>query len=539
MTVEKMTAEIGTAEIKTWPGYRELPERVNICAEALDRQIAAGLADKAAFVSDRGEITYAALAAQVNAMASGLEGLGIGRGTPVLIRLTNSLDYAVAFLALVRLGALPVLMNSLLGPEEVDYVMEHSEAEAAITFGDIAEPLRALRGRLPKGVIVARGAEGDDISFEALIEAGQGKTVSPADTLANEPAFSVYTSGTTGRPKGIVHAHRWIVAQGDMNRLRIAPQPGDVVMATGEWSFISALGHNVLFALRNGITGAILEGRSRPERVLEAVEKFRVTLIYSVATVYRRILAIRGVENRYDLTSLRGCNATGEALEAATYDEWVSRIGCPIWEHYGVSELQLVFGQSPHWPVRPGSVGKPLPGTRVEVLDDDYNPLPPGEVGHLLIASDNPGFFLGYHKDPAKTAEVVHDGWYHTGDLAYADEDGYLWIAGRSDDCFKSRGIFISPIEIENALRQQDGVAEVCVVPLPDKEIGNRIRAVVVLRDGAAGSDDLAASMRAALRERIAPYKVPQVIEFADDLPRSPVGKVLRRALIEQTAGKG
>jgi acyl-coenzyme A synthetase/AMP-(fatty) acid ligase len=529
-----MTAET----VETWPGYRVIPDRINLCAEAIDRQITAGLADKAAFIFDQGEITYATLSRQVNALASGLREHGIDRGTPVLIRLTNSLEYVVAFLALTRLGALPVLMNSLLGPEEVDYVLEHSDAEAAITFDDIAEHLRGLRDRLPKGLIVARGAEAGDVAFEALLVAGQGQTVTPADTGANDRAFSVYTSGTTGRPKGIVHAHRWIVAQGDMNRLRIAPQPGDVVMATGEWSFISALGHNVLFALRNGITGTILEGPAHPDAVLEAVGKFGVTLIYSVATVYRRILAIDGVENRYDLSTLRGCNATGEALEAATYTEWVSRMGCPIWEHYGVSELQLVFGQSPHWPIKPGSVGKALPGTRVDVLDDDYNNLPAGEIGNLLIASDNPGFFLGYHKDPDKTAEIVHDGWYHTGDLAYADEDGYIWIAGRSDDCFKSRGIFISPIEIENAIRQQDGVVEACVVPLADKEIGNRIRAVIVLRDGMTGTIERAKEMRAALRTRIAPYKVPQVIEFAGDLPKSSVGKVLRRALINQTAEK-
>ena len=158
------------------------------------------------------------------------------------------------------------------------------------------------------------------------------------------------------------------------------------------------------------------------------------------------------------------------------------------------------------------------------------------EIGHILIAADNPGFFLGYHKDPEKTAEVVHDGWYHTGDLGYADADGFLWIAGRSDDCFKSRGIFISPIEIENALRGHPSVVEACVVPLADAEIGNRIRAVVVLREGAAADERFAEALRNDLRQRIAPYKVPHVIELADSLPRSPVGKVLRRALIEARA---
>jgi len=287
----------------------------------------------------------------------------------------------------------------------------------------------------------------------------------------------------------------------------------------------------VMFPLRNGVTGVILEDRPSPENVLKAVERHKVTLIYSVATVYRRILAMNGVENDYDFSSVRGCNATGEALEASTWQEFKDRIGCDIWEHYGVSEMQMVLGQGPLQPVRPGSIGVPIPGTHVTVLDDDYNELPPGEVGHFMIASDNPGFFIGYHKDPDKTAEVVHDGWYHTGDLASRDEDGYFRIAGRSDDCFKSRGIFISPYEIENVLRQHPAITEACIVPLADKEIGNRIRAVCVLRSGETASDEMAEDIRLSVRSRIAPYKAPHVVDFIDALPKSPVGKVLRREL--------
>ena len=529
MVQKKMAAD----EIQTWPGYREIPERLNITAETLDKQIASGNGASIAFKDTNGGISYGALNKQVCGLAAGLRGLGITETDHVLIRLPNCIEFIVSFLALVKLGAVPVLQNSLLGASEVAYVRQHSDAVAAITLHNIAEPVRALAEDLPRGVIVARGSAESDQIFEELVATNTGTTVPTADTGANDPAFMVYTSGTTGNPKGIVHAHRWIVAQGDTNKLRIEPKENDVAMATGEWSFISALGHNVLYPLRNGVTGAILEGRMHPERVLETVETLGVTVLYSVATVYRRILAIDNVEDQYDLSSLRGCNATGEALEAATYNEWFDRIGCPIWEHYGISEMQLVFGQCPHWPIKPGSVGKPLPGTRVEVLDDEYQPVPVGEVGHMLIASDNPGFFLGYHKDQAKTDEVIHDGWYHTGDLAYADEDGFLWIAGRNDDCFKSRGIFISPIEIENALRQIDGIAEACVVPFPDKEIGNKIRAVVVLKNTAGTKDDHANAIRTELKERIAPYKVPQIVEFIDELPKSPVGKVLRRALID------
>ena len=174
----------------------------------------------------------------------------------------------------------------------------------------------------------------------------------------------------------------------------------------------------------------------------------------------------------------------------------------------------------------------PIPGTDIAVLDEDYNQLSSGEIGYLLIRSDNPGFFLGYHNDADKTAEVIHDGWYHTGDLAWRDEDGYFWIAGRVDDCFKSRGIFISPYEIENVLRQHPAIAEACIVPLADPEIGNQIRAVCVLKEGTPANDAIAEDIRLNVRNRIAPYKTPHVVEFIDALPKSHVGKVLRRELI-------
>lgn len=513
-------------------GYRKIPSRVNIAREVLDRPIERGLGEGTALLHKSGRLSYEVLGARVDSLARGFIREGVSRGMPVVLRMPNCPEFVLSFLALLKIGALPVLLNSLLGQDEVNYVVEHSEAAAAVTLDPVAGSLREIRDRLSQGLIVARGAIDGDRAFEELTHEQDAAGLEAADTAADDPAFFVYTSGTTGRPKGICHAHRWIIALGDANKLRLPPLEDDVVMATGEWSFISALGHNVLFPLRSGMTGALLEGRALPTQVLDAVQRFRVTVLYSVPTVYRRILSIDGVEKKYDLSSLRCCNATGEPLQDATYHEWKRRIGCDIYEHYGVSEMQMVLGQGPRYPVRPGSIGKPLPGVDVEVLDDEYRALPPGDIGNLLIRADDPGFFLGYHKDPDRTAEVRREGWYHTGDLAYRDGEGYFWVAGRNDECFKSRGIFISPVEIESALRREPEIAEAAVVPLADEEIGNRIRAIVVLREKVDPSEALVSLLQANLKERIAPFKVPHVIEFADSLPKSPVGKILRRKLI-------
>ena len=514
-------------EVVTSMRGRVIPARLNIAREALHGALAAGLGGKTALIGPRGTLSYAELEAQSGAFAAARATRGITRGDRVLLRTWNCIEFAVAFLGLAKLGAVPVMQNSAAGLPDVEYVLEHSDAVAAVALAEIAEPLRSLAARLPKGLIVARGALPGEAVFEDMVKSG---TVEIADTLADEPALMCYTSGTTGRPKGIVHAHRWIIGRGDANRLRLPPEPDDIALAAGEWSFISLLGHNVLFALRNGITGAILEERASPEKFLECIARYRVTVTYAVPTMYRRTLAIDGIERNYEISSLRACNASGEALGAAPLAAWKQRFGTDIFEHYGISEYQMVLGQSPLLPLKPGSVGVPW-DVLAEVVDDDLKPVAQGEVGQLVFGTDNPSLFLGYHKDPEKTAAVVHDGWFHTGDLARRDEDGYFWIAGRGDDCFKSRGIFIVPIEIENALLENEEIAEACVVPVPSATDGNLIRAVVVLRSHVGQRDTFAEELRTLLKARIAPNKVPQIFEFVDVLPKSPTGKILRRSL--------
>jgi acyl-coenzyme A synthetase/AMP-(fatty) acid ligase len=517
-----------------WPGYRTYPKRLNLAQEVIGPPMTRGLGSHLALIGDGGSITYETLERQVNAVAAGLIQLGLKKSDLALIKMSNCTEYAVAFLAAVKLGVIPVLVNSMLSAGELRSVVEQAQPRLIFTEAARADAVRELRrAGLFEDVVCAGDTTPGEISFAFLLEQS-GTSIKTAETVADEPAFIVYTSGTTGKPKGIVHAHRWIVALGDLNRYRLPPEENDVVMATGEWSFISSLGHNLLFPLRNGVTGAILNARATPENVLRCIEKYRVTVLHSVATVYRRLLGMPNFEREYDLSSLRCAHATGEALREATYHEWKNRVGADLYEHYGVSEYQLVIGHGAQYPVKPGSVGKALPGVKVAILDDDFKPAPSGELGQFAISTKDPGLFLGYYKDRERTEAVVRNGWYFTGDLAYQDAEGYFYIAGRRDDCFKSRGIFISPTEIENALQKHPAIIEAAVVPEPDAEIGNKIRAVVVLADGQAPSDTLVQSVREMLRSQIAPFKIPHKIEFAKSLPKSAVGKILRTALIPQ-----
>ena len=301
-----------------------------------------------------------------------------------------------------------------------------------------------------------------------------------------------------------------------------------MVMATGEWSFISALGHNLLFPLRNGVTCGVFSGRGTPDNVLEHIADLGVTVLHSVATVYRRILAMEGIDRMYDVHTLRGVHSTGEALRESTYRQWKSRFGCEMYEHYGVSEYQLVVGQGIRHPVKPGSVGVLAPDVRLDLVDDDGRPVPDGSLGRAVISTEDPGLFLEYYADPAGTELARRADVYDTGDLAYRDHEGYFFIVGRSDDCFKTRGLFLAPTEVENALQRHPSVAEAVVVPEPDPEIGNRIVGIVVPVEGCKPSEDLAESLRKSLRAELSHFKVPYRIEFAETLPKSAVGKILR-----------
>jgi len=505
---------------------------MNLAEEALRRRV-----DTPAFFTAQGRVTRTELRRAVLAIASDIGTLGVRRGDRVLLRMTNSVEFAAAFLGTVWAGAVPVLQNSQFGRSELDHIIALSRP-AAILYAsrpqDNELTLQIARD-VARGMATREGIRtltGDSIGGASEID------ISPVSAQPDATAFIVFTSGTTGKPKGVVHAHRWLTALGDSNRARVPPQPGDVVLATGEWSFISALGHNALFPLRNGVAGSVMDDRAGPERILVTIERDKVTLLHSVATLYRRILAIPGIERQYDLSSLRGANSTGEPLEESVRQEWRRRIGCPIWEHYGVSEAQMVLGDGPQTAQRNGSVGISW-GARAEIVDTDLSPLPPNTVGTLAFDATYPGFFIEYLGDPERTRATLRDGWFVTSDLARKDDEGYVYILGRSDDCFKSKGILIVPSELESAILALGVFEEACVFAVPDKEIGNRIGVAIVPRPGAPAALLDRSTLADALAGSIAPFKIPHLVTPMESLPKNANGKTQRAEVARLSLNKG
>jgi acyl-coenzyme A synthetase/AMP-(fatty) acid ligase len=342
----------------------------------------------------------------------------------------------------------------------------------------------------------------------------------------------MYTSGTTGEPKGVEHAHRWVPGTGDpVMRQMIGLRPDDICYQPQDWSFMYPLGSSFFHPLFAGATVVISENRFEPEKVLDTIGRRGVTVFAGVPTIYRLLLAAPNAEARYSLNSLRLGISAGEALPPDTFEQWRERFGVTIYDGLGQTEGHIFVANQLSMPIRPGSMGKPLRGYEAAVLDDIGNPQPPDTPGHLAIRNNHPGLALGYRKNPERWVAVNRNGWYYTQDVAYVDQDGYYWYVARSDDLIKSRAYLISPKEVESVLLEHPAILEAAVVGIPDPAISNKVKAFATLKPGHRPSDTLATQIREYMRSVIAPYKVPQQIEFLDELPKTANGKILRRAL--------
>ncbi len=521
-----MVLERGSAR-----SFLHIPQRLNIGQWVVDRHVAAGLGQKVAAWSGGHSYTFQDIQILSNRFGNVLRGLGIRRGECVMVRLGTSLNAMVAMLGTWKIGAVVIPANQLLREHEVEKIFRNSDAVAVVSTPQLNGPIEALCARTPSLRHVILAGAGDETSWERLMEKASPE-LTPEATHRDELAVILYTSGTTGEPKGVEYGHRWVIATGDPITQAMAQlRPTDICFQPQDWSFTYPLGCGFLYPFHVGAAIVLSEGRFNPETAFAAIEKYGVTVFAAVPTIYRMMLAVPNAESRFKLDSLRIGISAGEPLPAPTFNEWKDRLGVTILDGLGQTESHIFVANRIGMPIKPGSMGKPLPSYEVSVLDDEGNPQKTGNPGHLVMRQGHPGLALGYHREPERWAAVNRNGWYYANDYASIDDDGYYWYVSRSDDLIKTRAYLISPKEVESALLGHPAILEAAIVGVPDSVIGQKVEAFVTLKPGCTPSALLADELREYVRTVIAPYKAPQQIEFVSELPKTLNGKILRREL--------
>ncbi|MGD9031490.1 MAG: acyl-CoA synthetase [Desulfobacteraceae bacterium] len=513
----------------------DIPEKLNMARLIVDYWAEHGRGEDVAIYYEDKKITYQALKDLTDSFANALHNLGASKGDRYLIRTPNQPEYQISFLGGQKIGAVPIPTNTMLREYELEHIINNSEAVAVITTTKYTEAIENIRPKCKtlKHIIVVGETQGDQISFEQIMKEGEG--VPPhVETHKDDQAYFLYTSGTTGPPKGVVHGHRFIVGAGDpIGKYTMGLDRGDICGGPTALTWMYALGHNFLFAFRWGVSTAIYsDERFDPERAYEFIERFKITIFAGTPTIYRIMLAVKDAEKKYDTRSLKYCLSSGEPLLAETWREWMRRFNVKIIDSMGQTEAHEFCTTQTSLPVKVGSMGKPLPGIEVAIVNDKGEQLPHGEMGHLAIRTDHPGLFLEYFKMPEQMKEVaLPNNWYDTKDLATVDEDGYFWYGSRSDDIMTFHGYRISPAEVETALQEHESVLESGVAGFSDPDIGDKLKAWVVLHEEYEPTPELAKELQEFVKNTIAPYKYPREIEFIKELPKTSSGKILRREL--------
>ncbi len=503
-------------------------------------------------------VTYAALRDDADRLSNALRAMGVVRGDRVAIVLPQGRETAAAYMAVLQLGAIAMPLSLLFGPDALEFRLQDSDAVVALVAASGLAAFDAddgaMRARCPAlRTIVVVGPCGDSSRQRwADVLAQASPAFEPVGTRADDPAILIYTSGTTGAPKGALIPQRALL--GNLSGFTLSqngfPHEDDVFWSPADWAWTGGLMDALLPTLYFGkpivADDARRDGRFDPVAAFELLERHRVTNSFIFPTALKMMMkAVPHPSARHALR-LRGIMSAGESVGTAVFDWCRDELHVVVNEMFGQTEINYIVGNSHAlWPARPGSIGRPYPGHRVAVLDERGAICKPGEAGDVAanrrdIHGDlDPIFFLEYWKNPEATAAKFDaDGWCRTGDLAYADDDGYLWYQGRADDMFKAAGYRIGPSEIENCLVRHDAVANAAVIPSPDPERGNVIKAFVVLTAGVTGDDALVAALRQHVRERLAPYETPREIEYIDALPMTTTGKVQRMVLRERDARK-
>ena len=530
------------------PGVAPPAEAFNFAQHLL--QLNAGRAARTAFVDDVGRLSYGELDERVRRVGAGLRALGVKREERVLLLMHDANDWPVAFLGAMYAGIVPVAVNTLLTPDDYAYMLEHSRAQAALVSGAL---LPALSAALIKAdhevqrVIVSRPQaplraapsassppQPAEVEFEAFLQA-QPPLTRPARTTGDDPGFWLYSSGSTGRPKGTVHSHANPYWTAELyGKAVLGLKESDVCFSAAKLFFAYGLGNALTFPLSVGATVLLMAERPTPDAVFRRwrgeVGSVKPTVFYGAPTGFAGLLAAPNVPARGEI-ALRLVSSAGEALPAELGERFERQFGVPIVDGIGSTEMLHIFISNRPDRVRYGTTGWPVPGYTIDLRGEDGAAVPDGEPGDMYV--HGPSAAMMYWGNRTKTRETFQGGWTKSGDKYVHNPDGSYTYAGRSDDMLKVSGIYVSPFEVEATLVQHPAVLEAAVIGVPDAEGLTKTKAFVVLKPGAAASED---ELKAFVKDRLAPYKYPRQIEFLDELPKTATGKIQRFRLREREA---
>ena len=466
---------------------------------------------------DATDYTFAEVDLDVRRLSAGFLSLGFPTGSRVMIRMANDAQYAFTWFAVMGAGLIALPSSSQLTAAEAGFLLEDSGAVAVVLTHDLARDFVT-----PPEVLA--------IGPELLAELIRTEPVDDvADTAADDPAYLIYTSGTSGRPKGVLHAHRAAWGRRPMHEHWMGLGESDRVVHAGAFNWTYTLGVGLVDPWSRGASCILYIGERDVQVWPALIERYRATIFAAVPTLYRQVLKYCDLD-AYDLTSLRHGLTAGEPMPIALLEAWRAAVGTELYEALGMSEISTYVSSSPSDPIRLGSPGRPQQGRRVAILprDGGDSPLPAGEIGLLGVHRSDPSLMLGYWNRPEEDDVVYRGDWFVGGDLASIDSDGYVWFEGRNDDLMNAMGYRVSPLEVESVLAQHPGVAEVAVTELTVREGLSVIAAFVVPREAEIPD---AGDLLAFAHERLAAYKCPREVVFVESLPRTANGKITRRQL--------
>jgi len=513
-----------------------VPDQFNVADYLVDRHVREGRGGRTAILCGDESVTYAQVAERSNRVGNGLRSLGVRREERVLLLLLDTPAFAYAFFGAQKIGAVPIPTNTLLKSQDYRYMLNDSRATVAIVSEPLLPQLAAIpRDELPylQHLVIDGRPSADAIGFDQLLAGAPA--LEPQPTSKDDAAFWLYSSGTTGFPKGAVHLHHDIVhtvvcyAQGVLGITA-----DDRTFSVAKLFFAYGLGNALTFPFAVGATTILWPGPPTPPNVYAQIERYKPTLLYSVPTNYGQLLAHKQEGADFDLSCVRQAVSAGEALPKALFERFKVRFGVEILDGIGSTEILHIFISNRSARVRPGSAGELVPGYEARIVDEAGDDVTDGTVGNLLIKGDS--ICAYYWNKHERTKDTIAGHWIRTGDKFSRDADGYYWYAGRADDMLKVGGIWVSPVEIENTLVEHPAVQEAGVIGRRDADDLEKPMAYVVLADGHQQSAELARELQDFVRSKIAEYKRPRWIEFVEALPKTATGKTQRFKLRQAAA---